>query len=155
MLPVKNLFTFLLLFNVALVAAQRPAKPVTIKWKPPVVNTWLGTNKDTVLLEVEEAVQLVSVPLTITDIKKAVYPIVSYQCLYRRKGVTESEETGKTSPITSIVAQTFSTTPLSKIWIKTISDQLKSGEEIFFFDVVSKDAQGKFFFAPSLLIKVK
>ena len=151
----KYLFTFLLIFHVAIISAQRPSKPVAVKWKPPVVNTWLGTNKDTVMLEVEEAVQLVAVPLTISDAKKAAYPVVSYQCLYRRKGVTEDEETGKASPTTTVVAQTFRSTPLSPIWIKTFSDQLKSGDEIYFFDVVSKDAQGKFFFAPSLLIKVK
>lgn len=151
----KYLFTGFLLLQVTLVLAQRPTKPVAVKWKPPVVNTWLGSNKDTVELQAEEVIQLVSVPLTITDAKKAAYPIVSYQCLYRRRGVTENEETGKTSPTTTIVAQTFRTTPLSKIWIKTISDQLKSGEEVYFFDVVSKDAQGKFFFAPNLLLKVK
>ena len=89
------------------------------------------------------------------DDKKNSFPISSYQFLYRRKIVTEDEQTGKTSAASSIVAQTFRVTPLPEIWVKTLNEQLQSGEELYFFDVVAKDAQGKLFFAPNLLIKIK
>ncbi len=106
-------------------------------------------------VSVDEAVDLVSKPLTVTDDKKAVYTITSYQCLYRRKAVTEDEESGKVSPVSSMVAQTFKTTPLSAIWIKTISEQLKAGEEIFFCDIVVKSADGRLMFAPHLKLVVR
>jgi hypothetical protein len=134
--------------------AQVP-KPAPVKWKPPQAQTFLEAYHDTVSLSAEECKKAIALPLHITDAKKFNYVLVSYQCLYRRIGVTEDEQTGKTSPATSMVAQTFKTTPLSDLWLKIINEDLKSGEEIYFFDVVSKDAQGKFFFAPNLLIKIK
>jgi hypothetical protein len=38
---------------------------------------------------------------------------------------------------------------------KTITEQLKPGEEIFFFDVVVKDAQGRLMFAPNLKLVIQ
>lgn len=141
------------------VAQTKPAKPVTQavqKFKPPKLYTSLGSKKDTIItVSIDEAIALISQQLAVTDDKKGVYSISSYQCLYKRKAVTEDEESGKVSPITSIVVQRFSTTPLSEIWRKTISEQLKAGEEISFFDIVVKDAQNHLMFAPALKIVVR
>ncbi len=142
-----------------MVIAQKPAtkpKEVTVqKFKPPKLKSSLGSRSDSAAtVSVDEAVQLVTMPLTITDDKKTLYTISSYQCMYKRKGVTENEETGKVSPMTSMVNSVFKTTPLSAIWIKTISEQLKAGEEIFFFDIVVKNAEGRLMFAPNLKLVV-
>jgi hypothetical protein len=152
------LFCFLVITN--MVIAQKPAtkpKEVTVqKFKPPNLKSSLGNRSDSAAtVSVDEAVQLVTRPLTITDDKKTVYTISSYQCMYKRRAVTENEETGKVSPITSMVANVFKTTPLPEIWKKTITEQLKPGEEIFFFDVVVKDAQGRLMFAPNLKLVVQ
>ncbi len=152
--------SLLLAFASAGIGQTKPVKPVTQsqvqKFKPPKLYTSLGTKKDSLItVSVDEAVSLINQPLAVTDDKKAVYSISSYQCLYKRKGVTEDEETGKVSPITSTVVQRFTSTPLSEIWRKTISEQLRSGEEISFFDIVVKDAQNRLMFAPSLKITVK
>ena len=110
--------------------AQKPKPANTQKFVLPKLKIALGSRSDSVLtVSVDEAIDLINKPLTVTDDKKAVYTITSYQCLYKRKSVTEDEESGKVSPVSSMVAQTFKTTPLSAIWIKTISEQLKAGEE--------------------------
>ena len=135
---------------------QNPAKPATMhKFKPPKLTSSLGIRSDSVVVAVEEARQLVSQPLSITDDKKAVYSISSYQLIYTRRAVTENEETGKVTPTTSSVANLFRQTPLPELWKKNIMEQLKPGEELFFSDNIAKDAQGRLMFAPDLKIKTK
>ena len=156
----KSLFVLCCLSVTGFAIAQtKPAKPTTQpvqKFKLPKLYTSLGAKKDTIITaSVDEAITLINQALSVTDDKKGIYAITSYQCLYKRKAVTEDEETGKVSPTTSMVVQQFKTTPLSEIWRKTIGEQLKAGEEITFFDVVVKDVQNRLMFAPSLKIIVK
>ena len=122
------------------------------KFKAPQVKTYWGNNSDSASIIIEEALQLLSIPLRIADDKKNIYSISTYQLLYRKLGIIGSEEseTGKIIPTSSIVSQLFRITPLPEIWVKNISAELKSGEELYFFDVVVKDNQGHFFFAQHL-----
>ena len=156
--------TVLLLCLIAFTTAVAAQKDKTAKakeapqqkFKPSKLKTFLGARSDSaVTVSADEAINLINKPLSVTDDKKAVYAIASYQCMYKRTGVTEDEVSGKVSPTSSIVAQLFKTTPLSAIWIKTISEQLKPGEEIFFFDVVVKDANNRLMFAPNLKLVVQ
>ncbi len=160
----KLLFTVVFSFTVSAVFAQKPkpkpaapAKPVGFqKFTPPKLTSMLGIRSDSTVVYREEALQLINLPLRVTDDKKGIYTITSYQVLYRRRGVTETEDmSGKTSPTTTTVISNFKTTPLSPIWIKTLTEQLRIGEELYFFDIVAKDAQGRLMFAPDLSIKVK
>jgi len=140
------------------VSAQTPKTPVkaaTQKFKPPKLYTYLGNNHDSTEVYLEEALQLVRLPLRITDDKKGPYTISSYQFIYKRIGVTEDEKSGKVSPTTTISSDLFRSSPLPKIWSDNIAGQLKKGEELFFFDVIVKDAAGRLMFAPNLFIKVK
>jgi hypothetical protein len=144
--------------TMALAQITKPVKPKELpvqKFKPPKLKASLGTRSDTSVISVDEALQLITLPIVITDDKKNKYSISSYQCMYKRKAVTENEETGKVSPVTSVVAEVFKTTPLPEVWKKTITEQLKSGEEIFFFDIVAKDAQGHLMFAPNLKLIIQ
>ena len=137
----------------------KPAKPVTapvVKNKLPVVKTFLGkftgiANNCTA----EQAKQLITQPLSITDDKNVAYKLSSYQFSYKRIGVTEDEETGKISPQTNIAADRFTVTPIPEIWQSNIKEFLHTGEELFFFDVIVFDKQGKLFFAPELKIIVQ
>ena len=153
------LFCLLLITTAAIAQKPKPGKPkevVTVqKFKPPKLKCTLGNRFDTTVVPVDEALLLVKLPLVITDDKKTAYTISSYQCMYKRKGVTEDEQSGKISATSNVVAQLFKTTPLSDIWITTISEQLKSGEEIGFFDIVVKDAQGHLMFAPNLKLVIQ
>lgn len=139
--------------------AQKPKPTVnaaTNKKTPlPKLTCSLGPLADSVTVAAEEAVQLIKVPLKVTDDKKNDYPIVSYQLLYKRKVVSEDEATGKAIPASASVAAIFKTTPLPDNWQNTLTDQLKPGEELFFFDIVAKSAQGRLMFAPNLSIKIK
>jgi hypothetical protein len=157
----KNALVLCCLLTVASLALAQNTKPVkpkevpVQKVKPPKLKSSLGSRSDTSVVSVDEANQLILLPLTIVDDKKNKYSISSYQCLYKRKGVTENEETGKVTPVYSIVAEVFKTTPLPEIWKKTITEQLKPGEEISFFDIVAKDAQGRLMFAPNLKLVIQ
>jgi hypothetical protein len=159
---VKIIFTVICSFSMAIVLAQKP-KPVAVKpvkfqkFTPPKLTSMLGIRSgDSVTVVLKEAVQLVKLPLRVTDDKKNAYTISSYQAMYKKRGVTESEDmSGKTAPTFTTVIDNFKTTPLSPIWIKTLTEQLKIGEELYFFDIVVKDAQGRLMFAPDLRIKVK
>ncbi len=161
MIPLKHIFlSAFLLPGFTPVMAQPPktVKPkltVVPKFIPPRVTTKLGDHADSALVTVDEGLQLVAFPLQIADNKKNTYGISSYQFLYRKQGVTEDEQTGKVTPTSSVVADLFKSTPLPPIWVKSISEQLKAGEELYFFDIVAKDTQGHFFYAPTLKIKIR
>ena len=157
---VKCMLTGFLCLSLSVALAQNPkpttakAKPVQ-KFTPPKLTSMLGARTDTGAVFVEEAVQLIRFPLKVTDDKKNAYAIITYQVIYKRRAVTENEETGKASPVMSTVADRFKTTPLPAIWIKILTEQMQPGEELLFFDIVAKDAQGRLMFAPDLKLKIK
>ena len=139
--------------------AKKPAKngaiiPVT-KFKPPVVKTFLGKNEREVTVTVDEANQLVNLPLRITDDKNNIYTISSYQFMYKKKSVIENEETGKKEIAFGTTAGLFKATPLPKVWQDNISGGIQKDEELFFFDVIVNDKLNRKFFAPNLKIIVK
>jgi len=130
-------------------------KPVPVKFKPPKLYTQLGSFRDSVTLNMGEAESIIGQSLKIFDDKKGVYSISSYQFLYRKTGVTENEETGKVTPTSNIISQRFKTTPLPQSWIDKIREDIKPGEELFFFDVIAKDAQGRVMYAPNFRVMVR
>ena len=162
---VKLIFTVVCVLSLSAVFGQKPkpgtSKPVSAKpgsfqkYTPPKLTSMLGIRSDSVTVVLEEALQLVKLPLKVTDDKKNVYTIASYQAVYKRRGVTEDEASGKITPTVNPVIDNFKTTPLSSIWIKILTEQLRIGEELDFFDIVVRDAQGRLMFAPDLRIKVK
>ena len=124
------------------------------KFAPPKLTSVLGMRSDSSAVYTEEGVQLINLPLKITDEKKNVYRISSYQFMYKRRAVTE-DESGKVTPTMSNVSGVFRETPLPALWLKIITEQMRAGEELYFFDIVVKDAQGRLMFAPTLSIKIK
>jgi len=162
---VKLIIAVVFSLSLSTVFAQKPkpvaAKPVAArpggfqKFTPPRLTSMLGGRSDTAVVTLGEALQLIAFPLKVTDDKKSIYTISSYQVVYKRLAVTEDEVSGKISPASSTVIELFKTTPLSPIWIKTLTEQLHAGEELGFFDIVVKDAQGRLMFAPELKIKIK
>ena len=146
---------FVLMLLAAGINLKAQTKPAFTKYKVPPLYTQLGGLRDSISIPVNEAENIIGQALKVFDNKKGLYTISSYQFLYRKKGVTENEETGKVSPITSIVSSRFKITPLPATWVTQVREQLKSGEELFFFDVIAKDAQGRVMYAPNLKIMVK
>lgn len=137
--------------------AQTAKKPVSTfaKFKPPVVKSYLGKYTGTTSCSPEEGKQIILKSLKITDDKNADFKISSYQFAYKRLGVTEDETTGAVTPAKDMVAQRFTETPLPEIWKTNITEQLHKGEELYFFDIIVYDKQGRLFFAPELKITIQ
>lgn len=161
MTHLKNIFlslAALIVFTTVMAQPHKTGVPKVApaqKFKPPKLITSLGNRSDSVAVGIEEGLQLIELPLQVFDDKKISYVISSYQFMYKKLGVTEDEQSGKVTPASSVVADLFRSTPLPRIWVKNISEQLKPGEEFYFFDVVARDMQGHLFFAPTLKIKIK
>lgn len=152
------LLGFLMTFSVLMAQRTKPPvqKPAVVqKFKAPKVKSYWGNYSDSATLTVREALNLLSLPLMITGEDKTNYAVNAYHFLYKKRGVTEDEETGKVTPITTIASDLFRATPLPEVWITSVSQQLRSGEELYFFDVIAKDSLGHIFFAPTLKIKIK
>jgi len=153
---IKYLLSILLLSSINISFAQN--KQIITKepkFKPPVVKTYLGVNQNGAQVTVDEGVQLVSLPLKIIDAKNNQYTIDSYQFLYRQKSFIRDDETGKKEEVFTISADRFNSTPLPKVWVDNIRRRLQKDEQLYFFDIVVKDKQGRSFFAPELKITIK
>jgi hypothetical protein len=125
------------------------------KFKPPVVKTYLGVNQNGAEVTLDEGTQLVGLPLKITDEKNNQYPVVSYQFLYRQKSYILNDETGEKEKVFTISADRFQETPLPKLWVENIRQRLQPEEQLYFFDIVVKDKEGREFFAPEIKITIK
>ena len=73
----------------------------------------LGVHTDSATVVYEEGIQLINLPLRITDDKKNPYSVSSYQLMYKQAGVTEEERGDKTVvvPATRSLVQLFRETP--------------------------------------------
>lgn len=146
------------LFSLAVSAQTIKPKPGTVtlvaKFKPPVVNTFLGRNINGATVTVLEGQQLVGLPLRITDSAKNIYTVISYQFLYRKKSVVENEQTGKKEFSWTTLSDRFTVTPLPLVWRNNISPQVQKQEELYFFDILVADKLGRKFFAPEIKIKI-
>lgn len=160
-IPKAFLLLMISLFTVQLLHAQqkKPAKKNDVtpvqKFKPPKLHTLLDSYKDSTSVSAEEASRIIGLPLKIYDDKKVEYSISSYQFMYRKAGVTEDEQTGKLSPTTTISSDRFKISPLPQLWVNLIKEQVKKGEEFYFFDVIAKDTQGRVMYAPTLKITIR
>ena len=125
------------------------------KFKPPVVKTFLGRNSETADVTVDEANQLINLPLKIIDDKNNVYMVSSYQFMYKKKSVIKNEETGKSEIVFTTVADLFKTTPLPQVWRSNIGGGTQKGEELYFFDIIVKDKLNRLFYAPDVKIRVQ
>ncbi len=148
---------FLLLFCVVASSFAQDSTIITKipKFKPPVVKTFLGVNQNGAQVTVDEGNQLVGLPLKIVDDNNNSYPIDSYQFLYKQKNTILNDETGKQETTFTIAADRFDSTPLPQVWIANIAGRLQPDEQLYFFDIVVKDKEGRSFFAPELKITIK
>lgn len=124
-------------------------------YKPPKLYTSLGDYTDSATVNAGDTQNIIAMPLTVTDAGKNIYTVTSYQFLYRQNVVTEDEETGKASEASSILSERFKTTPLPERWINKIRENLKTGELLYFFDIIAKDSHGRVMYAPGLKITVQ
>ena len=153
-----KLVLLLLLLSCADSFAQKPksVKPTSfVKFKVPKLITSLGSFKDTSFIAPQMTDSIIGLSLKVTDAKNVVYTLSSYQFLYKKIVTTEDENTGKTSKTSSIKSSLFKTSPLPVMWLNAVRENLKSGEELFFFAVIVKDTQGRIMYAPDLKLILK
>ena len=154
----KTLFLILFLagiYNVSLAQSKKNTKKSISKFKPPKLISTLSNYKDSAIVTGGEAENIVALPLMVTDDKKNIYAIASYQFLYQKNVVTENEETGKVSATTSTFADRFKASPLPEQWINKVREEIKTGEILYFFDIIVKDAQGRVMYAPPVKITIQ
>ena len=125
------------------------------KFKVPKLVSSLGNYKDSSFVSPQIADAIISAKLQVVDAKDVPYTISSYQFLYRKIVVSEDEATGKAYNTTSVKSSFFKVTPLPAMWLGAVRENLRPGEEIIFFDIIVKDAQGRFMYAPNLKLLVK
>ncbi|HRD44476.1 MAG TPA: hypothetical protein PLN30_12005 [Ferruginibacter sp.] len=142
---------FCCLFSLPVIAQTKPAT----KFKPPKLTSMLGEFKDSVSITKETAAQIIGLPLRIFDAAKKPYKVANYQLTYKKAGFREDEVTGKLIPTTTLSYQLFTETPVSPIWVKTIQEQIKSGDELYFFEIVAKDDQGRIMYSSNLKFTIK
>ncbi len=134
--------------------SQGNIKSTNKPYKPPKLITSLAQYHDTLQkLTRDQALAVIASPLQINDDKKVVYAISSYQFIYKKRNISE-DETGKKYITPSMTAHIFKTTPLSPIWLDNIKAQLKTGEVLWFTDVIVKDNKGRVMFAPDFKIMI-
>lgn len=151
-----SFFTFSLQTLCAQKPAARPAASIVQKSKLPILTTHLGPIKDSVVKMSANIVKsIIDARLVITDDKGNEYKLTYYEFLYKRIAIKEDEATGKISPTTTISADHFTTSPLPSLWKKIIKEELKPGEELYFFDIIVKNAQGVSMYAPTLKILIQ
>ena len=125
------------------------------KFKVPKLITSLGNFKDTMFVSPQVADSLLGISFKISDAKNTPYSISSYSFLYRKIVATEDEQTGKVSNTTSVKSSLFKASPLPQLWQNVIRENLRTGEELLFFDVIAKDPQGRVMYAPNLKLIIK
>lgn len=151
-------FLSILFFSSFCLTAFSQDKTVIIKepkFKPPVVKTFLGVNQNGAKVTADEGEQLVGLPLKVVDAKNEQYTVNSYQFLYKEKSYILNDETGKRETVFTIASDRFTATPLPKVWVDNIKNKLQPDEELYFFDIVVKDKEGRLFSAPELKITIK
>ena len=148
----KLIFPVVLLFcTVGFAQKTTTTKPSTlVKFKVPKLTTSIGSFKDTMFISPLMADSIIQLSLKVVDAKNVVYTVSSYQFLYKKIVTTEDEATSKTSKTTSIKSALFKNTPLPTLWLNAVTEDLKKGEELFFFAVTVKDSQGRIMYAPDL-----
>ncbi len=128
--------------------AQQRTEPKA-KFKPPVVKTYLGGHKNEDSISKATAKIILPLPLKILDSKNIEYTVTNYRFLYRKKSFVQNPDTGKMEAVFTISADTFTETPLPKVWIENVGYNLLKGEEFYFFDIIVKDKEGHRFLAPN------
>ena len=132
-------------------AQDKKIKP----YKPPQLFSSLGSYSGKKTAAAADAKKVILLPLMIRDSAGNAYTISSYQFLYRQRAKYEDEVTGEIKQSSTTSAQLFKATPLPSIWTNRISEDLKSGEELYFTDIIVKDAKGRTMYAPDLSITIQ
>lgn len=151
----KITLSTIFIFATTLSFSQKTNSKTSPIFKPPVVKTLIGIRSGFDTVHVEEATQLIGLPLMVKDKNGNTYKIDNYRFLYREKGFIENTETGRPEVNYTMVASRFDNSPLPKVWIENIQQKIKPGEELYFFEILVSDKEGRMFYAPDVRLIIK
>jgi hypothetical protein len=152
---------FFLLIGINEIKAQvkpvnkKQTTPPAMNVKPPKLKTFLGILSDTMTIPVDQAKAVMGTSLRVVDENNNILKVTYYQMMYRKRVISEDDVSGKQYAALKLLSEDFTVTPLPGSWVRTITEELSSGEEILFFDIIAKDAKGLPFYAPNLKIIIK
>ncbi len=150
----KIIFTIIALLFLSNIIAQKPTvKP--IKFKQPKLTTMLAVFKDTMNILIAQVDATIGTKLKVVNTKNEEYEITSYEFLYKKIVTSEDETTGKPYLTSSIKSALFKVSPLPKLWLEAVRELPRPGEEFIFFNVIAKDKDGKYIYAPDLKLTIK
>jgi hypothetical protein len=155
-ISMKPVLLIILLAIAGLISVAQKKTVITkvARFKPAKVTTSLGDKTNGASITKEEASQLITLPLKISDQKNNLYTIDSYQFLYKKKSTVEDEDTGKKHKTFTTTADRFKVSPLPDVWVNSLKDGFQPEEELYFFDIVVKDHLNRKFFAPDLKLSI-
>ena len=142
-----------LLFSSNVIAQKSASKP--IKFKQPKLTTILGEFKDTMNISPLQAEAVIGALLKVVNTKNEFYTVTSYEFLYKKIVTSEDETTGKPYLTTYIKSALFKISPLPKLWLEAVRELPRPGEELIFFNVIAKDKENRYMYAPNLKLTIK
>lgn len=93
--------------------------------------------------------------LTVKDAKGITYEVVRFRVLYKFKSTYDDPETGQKKTFNDMRTNDFvNTTRISDLWRQSIKDNVKTGDEMIFDNVIVKLKNGTKLMAPPLTFKV-
>jgi hypothetical protein len=145
------------LFCNVVFAQKTFAKP--IKFKPPKLFSLLGAFKDSMNISPAQVDAVIGVPLKVVNAKNEEYQVTSYNFLYKKivtsEKEIEGEINGKPYLTTSIKSALFNITPLPKLWTDAVRELPRPDEVLIFFDIIVKDKNGIYIYAPNIKLTIK
>ncbi|WP_326994070.1 hypothetical protein [Chitinophaga sp. 212800010-3] len=161
----KHLLLSLLLATAVMpVLAQTGKKPATPKGHPAAAavanqkpkklrSTWGIFLSDT--LSKTEVIKLLDSALVVRDEKNVRYPVISFALTYEKHEPYLNDTTGQVAVYKDYTGENFKSATLSPLWSNGLKDQLKSGDILYFDEIIVRYTGDKLYKAPPIQITVK
>ena len=149
-------FVFLLLVSFVSVAQNIKKSPITKETEQRIIyKSYWGPfqSGNSLVAQVSAAAPA---PILVKDSAGVSYPVVSFRINYMFKSSYRDEQTQELKFINDLrVGDFYETANLSAVWIESIKDNVKAGDQILFNMIIFKNKAGKMQLAPELKIMVK
>lgn len=94
--------------------------------------------------------------IIVKDNSGKLYPVLSFRINYSFKSTYRDDETQELKVVKDLrVSDFYDTAQLSAVWVESIRDNIKAGDEILFNKIIFKNKSGKTQLGPDLKIIVQ
>lgn len=102
-----------------------------------------------------EIVKLLDSVLVVRDQQNNKFPVVSFKFTYENVEPYLNDSTGRPDVYREYIGDNFKSDRLSPLWSTRMKDMVKSGDVLFFDDIIIRYTGDKYYRAPSLKFQVK